>query len=210
MIDPDRLAWDKMDGLIPAIVQDSATGQLLMVGYMNRQALAATLDSGEVTFFSRSKDRLWRKGETSGNVLKVASLHGDCDGDALLVLAEPAGPTCHLGTDSCFGTEAPGAGWLGSLERIVAMRAGAAPEDSYTARLLAGGPGKAAQKVGEEGVEVALAAVSRDAAGLREEAGDLLFHLLVTLRSRDVSLASVIETLRQRHKPMRTGKEQSA
>ncbi|GLR47980.1 bifunctional phosphoribosyl-AMP cyclohydrolase/phosphoribosyl-ATP diphosphatase HisIE [Sphingomonas astaxanthinifaciens] len=206
----DSLAWDKMDGLLPAIVQDPATGQVLMLGYMDRAALAATLDSGLVTFFSRSKNRLWRKGETSGNVLKLVAVRADCDSDALLVSAQPQGPTCHTGTDSCFGTEPEGAGWLAALERIVATRAAASPQDSYTARLLADGPAKAAQKVGEEGVEVALAAVSRDPEGLTEEAADLLFHLLVTLRSRDVPLASVIERLALRHKSMRTGEEQSA
>lgn len=198
--DPSALAWDKMEGLLPAVVQDAETDQLLMLGYMDRAAVDATLVDGLVTFFSRSKQRLWRKGETSGNVLRLVSIAADCDGDALLVRAVPAGPTCHLGTVSCFGDEGTaGAGWLGTLERIVTERAGAAHDQSYTARLLADGPAKAAQKVGEEGVEVALAAVSRDAAGLREEAADLLFHLLVTLRSRDVSLSSVVDVLRRRH-----------
>lgn len=209
-MDPSTLAWDKMDGLLPAAVQDHASGQLLMLGYMNREALAATVESGFVTFFSRSKQWLWRKGETSGNVLRLVSLHPDCDGDALLVLADPQGPTCHLGTTSCFAGEASGAGWLTSLERIVGERAVADPAESYTARLLAEGPAKAAQKVGEEGVEVALAAVSRDPDGLAEEAADLLFHLLVTLRSRDVPLSAVLDKLQTRHKPMRTGQEQTS
>lgn len=193
------LAWDKMDGLLPAVVQDDQTDKLLMLGYMDRAALDATLADGLVTFFSRSKQRLWRKGESSGNVLRLVSLAADCDGDALLVRARPAGPTCHLGTDSCFGDQESGAGWLGSLERIVANRSSVDPEESYTARLLADGPARAAQKVGEEGVEVALAAVSRDADGLTEEAADLLFHLLVVLRSREVALANVISVLRNRH-----------
>lgn len=197
--DPSALAWDKMDGLIPAVVQDAQTDQVLMLGYMDRAALDATLADGLVTFFSRSKQRLWRKGESSGNVLRLVSLAADCDGDALLVRARPAGPTCHLGTDSCFGDQESGPGWLGRLERIVAARASADPGESYTARLLADGPAKAAQKVGEEGVEVALAAVSRDADGLTEEAADLLFHLLVALRSREVPLAAVISVLRNRH-----------
>jgi len=204
------LAWDKMDGLLPAIVQEDVTGQVLMLGYMNREALAATQASGFVTFYSRSKNRLWRKGETSGNGLQLVDIAADCDGDALLVRARPQGPTCHLGTASCFGGDAVGAGWLATLERIVAERAAADPATSYTARLLAEGPAKAAQKVGEEGVEVALAAVSRDADGLIEESADLLFHLLVTLKSRDVSLAQVVDRLRSRHKSMRTGEEQSA
>ncbi|GAA4009018.1 bifunctional phosphoribosyl-AMP cyclohydrolase/phosphoribosyl-ATP diphosphatase HisIE [Sphingomonas humi] len=197
--DPGALAWDKMDGLLPAVVQDAASGQLLMLGYMNREALEATLRDRLVTFFSRSNQRLWRKGETSGNTLALVGIARDCDGDALLVRATPAGPTCHLGTDSCFGDVPAGAGWLGTLEGIVAARAAASPAESYTAMLLSEGPSKAAQKVGEEGVEVALAAVSRDQQGLAEEAADLLFHLLVTLRSRDVPLARVVEILRDRH-----------
>lgn len=197
--DAAALAWEKMDGLLPAIVQDAASDQLLMLGYMDRTALETTLRDGLVTFFSRSKQRHWRKGESSGNVLRLVDIRADCDGDALLVRAHPTGPTCHLGTVSCFGDAPAGAGWLGRLERIVAERATADPQESYTARLLAGGPGKAAQKVGEEGVEVALAAVSRDEAGLAEEAADLLFHLLVTLRSRDVPLTRVVEILRARH-----------
>lgn len=199
-LDSATLAWDKMDGLLPAVVQDAETDQLLMLGYMDRSALETTIEDGLVTFFSRSKQRLWRKGESSGNVLKLVSIEADCDSDALLVRARPAGPTCHLGTVSCFGdTLTAGAGWLGQLERIIAERASASTENSYTARLLADGPAKAAQKVGEEGVEVALAAVSRDPDGLAEEAADLLFHLLVALRSREVPLGRVVEILQGRH-----------
>jgi phosphoribosyl-ATP pyrophosphohydrolase/phosphoribosyl-AMP cyclohydrolase len=198
-LDVATLAWDKMDGLLPAVVQDSDTGQVLMLGYMDRAALEVTLADRLVTFFSRSKQRQWRKGETSGNVLRLVDVASDCDSDALLVRAKPAGPTCHLGANSCFGGEPEGSGWLGRLEKIIAERAVADPAQSYTARLLADGPGKAAQKVGEEGVEVALAAVSRDTEGLTEEAADLLFHLLVTLRSRDVELVQVIDVLRDRH-----------
>lgn len=197
--DPGTLAWDKMDGLIPAIVQDESTDQVLMLGYMNREAVRTTIEDGLVTFYSRSKRRLWRKGESSGNVLRLASLSSDCDADTLLVRAHPAGPTCHLGTQSCFGETGGGAGWLGTLERIVSERANADPAHSYTASLLVHGPAKAAQKVGEEGVEVALAAVSRDSDGLTEEAADLLFHLLVALKSRDVGLADVTSVLRARH-----------
>jgi phosphoribosyl-ATP pyrophosphohydrolase/phosphoribosyl-AMP cyclohydrolase len=209
-LDPDTLAWNKMDGLLPAVVQDASDGTVLMLGYMSRTALEATLRDGLVTFFSRSKHRLWRKGESSGNLLRLVAVQTDCDGDALLILADPQGPTCHLGRRSCFDADAPGVAWLGTLERIVADRAGAPPETSYTARLLAGGPAKAAQKVGEEGVEVALAAVSRDEDGLTEEAADLLFHLAVLLRSRDVPLSAVVDRLRSRHALMRTGHEQSA
>jgi phosphoribosyl-ATP pyrophosphohydrolase/phosphoribosyl-AMP cyclohydrolase len=210
MIDPESLAWDKMDGLLPAIVQDAADGTTLMLGYMDRAALGATLRDGLVTFFSRSKGRLWRKGESSGNVLRLVAIHPDCDNDALLVMAAPEGPTCHLGRRSCFDAEGPGAAWLSTLEQIVADRASASPETSYTARLLGEGIAKVAQKVGEEGVEVALAAVGRDVDGLTEEAADLLFHLLVLLRSRDVPLTAVTDRLRSRHAPARTGREQRA
>ncbi len=194
------LAWEKMEGLLPAAVQDAATGRLLMLGYMSREALAATLASGFATFHSRSKGRLWQKGETSGNRLAVRAVHEDCDGDALLVLADPQGPTCHLGTQSCFGGEGPdGPGWLAALSRVVAERAATGGEGSYTSRLLAEGSAKIAQKVGEEGVEVALAAVTRDAAGCAEETADLLYHLAVLMQDRGFSWEDVIAVLRKRH-----------
>jgi phosphoribosyl-ATP pyrophosphohydrolase/phosphoribosyl-AMP cyclohydrolase len=198
--DIDSLAWDKMGGLLPATVQDKATGQVLMLGYMSREALAATLETGLATFHSRSRGRLWQKGETSGNALRVREILADCDADALLVRAEPAGPTCHLGTTSCFGSEdAQGAGFLASLSRIVADRAGADPAQSYTARLLADGPAKVAQKVGEEGVELALAAVSRDREGCIQEAADLLYHLIVLMEARGFGWDGVTDVLRRRH-----------
>lgn len=209
-LNPDALAWGKMDGLLPVVVQDASTSVVLMLGYMNRAALAATQRDGLVTFYSRSKQRLWRKGETSGNLLNLVAIRTDCDSDALLIAAQPAGPTCHLGTDSCFDAQPEGAAWLASLERIVAQRASAAPADSYTARLLAEGLPKVAQKVGEEGVEVALAAVTRDSDGVKEEAADLLFHLLVLLRSREISLGAVVDCLRERHRQAGTGEEQGA
>lgn len=196
----EALAWEKMDGLLPAAVQDAATGQLLMLGYMNRMALAATLSTSKVTFYSRSKQRLWQKGETSGNVLRLVSVTPDCDGDALLVKAEPQGPICHLGTVSCFGAGgAEGVGFLAQLSRIVHARASADPAQSYTARLLAGGPAEVAQKVGEEGVELALAAVSRDREGCIEEAADLIYHLTVLMEARDFGWEDVTAVLRKRH-----------
>ena len=196
----DGLAWDKMDGLLPAVVQDEASGAVLMLGYMNRAALAASLDSGRVTFWSRSKARLWTKGESSGHYLALASVHGDCDDDALLVRAIPHGPTCHLGTASCFGTaEVDGSAWLGTLASIVADRAKSADPASYTARLLAEGLPKIAQKVGEEGVEVALAAVTRDNDGLAEEAADLLYHLTVLMQARGLGWNAVTSRLKARH-----------
>ncbi len=199
--DLDALDWAKQDGLIPAIVQDAKSAQVLMLGYMSREALAATLETGFVTFFSRSKGRLWQKGETSGNRLALGAVHTDCDQDALLVLATPAGPTCHLGTASCFATQgAPGPAWLAELARIVHDRASAAPEESYTARLLAAGLPRIAQKVGEEGVETALAAVTADDQALTGEMADLLYHLTVLLEARGLAWTDVTSMLQDRHR----------
>jgi phosphoribosyl-AMP cyclohydrolase / phosphoribosyl-ATP pyrophosphohydrolase len=197
--DIDSLDWEKMDGLLPAVIQDSATGQVLMLGYMSRDSLAATLEKGRAVFQSRSKGRLWEKGETSGNSLAVTEVRTDCDGDALLVRAEPAGPTCHLGTASCFAGDADGPGFLGALGRIVASRAASDPAESYTARLLADGAAKVAQKVGEEGVELALAAVSRDREGCIEETADLLYHVTVLMQARGFGWEDVAAVLRKRH-----------
>lgn len=199
--DLGALAWDKMDGLLPAIVQDAGTGQVLMLGYMNAEALEATLSSGFATFYSRSKGRLWQKGETSGNRLAVRGVFADCDEDALLVKAVPEGPTCHLGTTSCFSEEgADGVGFLTRLARIVHQRAESGDETSYTARLLGGDPARLAQKIGEEGVELALAAVTRDAAGCVEEAADLLYHLTVLMEAKGFSWDDVTAKLRERHR----------
>jgi phosphoribosyl-ATP pyrophosphohydrolase/phosphoribosyl-AMP cyclohydrolase len=194
------LAWDKMDGLIPAVVQDSATGQVLMLAYMNREALEATLRSGFATFYSRSRGRLWQKGETSGNRLAVRGVFADCDEDSVLVKADPAGPACHLGTTSCFTEEgADGVGFLAQLARIVHDRAEAGDETSYTARLLAEGTARIAQKIGEEGVELALAAVGRDKAGCVEETADLIYHLTVLMEARGFGWEDVAARLRDRH-----------
>ena len=194
----DALAWGKMDGLLPAIIQDAASGRVLMLGYMDRAALDRTIETGLATFHSRSKGRLWTKGETSGNHLAVRAIHADCDSDALLVLAEPAGPTCHTGAPSCFGAEPPGPGWLADLARIVAVRAEADPSESYTARLLASGKVRVAQKVGEEGVELALAAATGDREGAISEAADLMFHLTVLMRSAGFGWDEVMEEMRRR------------
>jgi phosphoribosyl-ATP pyrophosphohydrolase/phosphoribosyl-AMP cyclohydrolase len=195
----DGLAWDKMDGLLPAVVQDRRSARLLMLGYMNKEALAATLESGFVTFYSRSKQRLWQKGETSRNRLRLTAVHQDCDGDALLVLADPEGPTCHLGTTSCFGGEPDGPGWLDDLSAIVSERAISGDASSYTRKLLDSGLARIAQKIGEEGVEVSLAAVSRDAAGCAQEAADLLYHLTVLMEAKGFGWIDVIAVLKQRH-----------
>jgi phosphoribosyl-ATP pyrophosphohydrolase/phosphoribosyl-AMP cyclohydrolase len=195
------LAWDRMEGLLPAVVQDSATGQVLMLGYMDREALDATLATKFATFHSRSKGRLWQKGETSGNRLAVRGVFADCDGDALLVKAEPEGPACHLGTMSCFSEAgAEGVGFLAELARIVRDRAASGDQASYTVRLLAEGPARIAQKVGEEAVEVALAAVTRDAAGCAEEMADLLYHLVVLMEARGLTWEQVSAKLRERHR----------
>lgn len=193
----DALAWDKQGGLLPVIVQDAATLRVLMLGYMNRDALQATLESGQVTFFSRSRQRLWTKGESSGHVLQLVSVQTDCDDDTLLVLADPRGPTCHLQRESCF-PQAPG-GFLAELDALVARRERERPQGSYTTRLFEGGVRRIAQKVGEEGVETALAAVAQDEAALLGESADLLYHLLVLLRSRGLSLQDAVEVLKDRH-----------
>ena len=194
----DHLAWDKQGGLLPAIVQDADTLQVLMLGYMDRAALRATVDDGLVTFHSRSRQRQWRKGERSGNVLVLVDVQADCDADALLVRARPAGPTCHLGTDSCF----PGAGAdpLAALDRLLATRERERPDGRYTTGLFDAGVRAIAQKVGEEGVETALAAVAQDDDALLGEAADLVFHLLVLLRARGLSLDGVRGVLEQRRR----------
>lgn len=194
--DPDALDWNKGGGLLPAVVQDAASLRVLMLGYMDRAALAATLDRRLVTFFSRRKGRLWTKGGTSGHVLELVSIRADCDADALLVLARPHGPTCHLQRDSCFA-DAP-AGALAALDALLARREAERPEGSYSTRLFAGGVRRIAQKVGEEGVETALAAVAQDDAALLGEAADLAYHLLVLLRARGLGLADLERTLADR------------
>ena len=195
--DIDSLAWGKQGGLLPAIVQDASTLRVLMLGYMDRAALDTTLASGRVTFFSRSKARLWTKGEQSGHYLELVSIEADCDADTLLVMARPLGPTCHLQRDSCFPT-APG-DFLAQLQRLVARRERERPEGSYTTRLFESGVRAVAQKVGEEGVETALAAVAQDDAALAGEAADLLFHLAVLLQSRGMALGDAVAVLRARH-----------
>lgn len=192
------LAWDKQAGLLPTIVQDASNGRVLMLGYMDRAALAKTLESGQVTFFSRSKQRLWTKGEGSGHFLRLQSIETDCDGDTLLVQALPQGPTCHLGRASCFPA-APG-NFLADLDGVIAARERDRPEGSYSTRLFEAGTRRIAQKVGEEGVETALAAVAQDDAALLGESADLIYHLLVLLRARGLSLGDAVAVLEQRHR----------
>jgi phosphoribosyl-ATP pyrophosphohydrolase/phosphoribosyl-AMP cyclohydrolase len=192
-----RLDWEKQGELVPAVVQDAATLRVLMLGYMDRAAVHATCDTGHVTFFSRSKQRLWTKGESSGHFLDLVSIDVDCDADTLLVLARPHGPTCHLGRSSCF-PEAP-ANFLAELDALVAARERNRPPGSYTTRLFEGGIRRIAQKVGEEGVETALAAVAQDDDALLGESADLLYHLQVLLRARGRSLEDAVAVLRARH-----------
>lgn len=197
--DVSRIDFDKDGGLVPAIVQDVATLQVLMLAHMDRAALSETLESGEATFFSRSRGGRWRKGETSGNRLRVQNVCLDCDGDTLLVSVIPQGPTCHLGTTTCFGDGAPrGVGPLAALERTIQARANALASESWTAKLLAQGPRRIAQKVGEEGVECALAGAAGDAEELGAEAADLLYHLAVLLHARGLSYADVLAVLAER------------
>jgi phosphoribosyl-AMP cyclohydrolase / phosphoribosyl-ATP pyrophosphohydrolase len=187
-------------GLLPVVVQSVDDGAVLMLAWVNEAALEATLSSGDAHFWSRSRDSLWRKGETSGNVLHVESVAVDCDSDALLYRVRGAGPACHTGHRSCFDSiEQPDRISLAALERIIAGRVDAAPDESYTARLLAEAPRKPAAKVVEEAGEVAVAGLSEEADRVAEEAADLLYHLLVLLRSRDVSLANVEARLAARH-----------
>ena len=198
-VDIDAIDWKKSGGLVPAVVQHWRSGTVLMLGYLNRDALSQTLQSGKVTFWSRSKQRSWTKGETSGNFLMLRSIHIDCDHDTVLFLVEPTGPTCHLGSNSCFGDAAePSVAVLASLEDVIAQRDRERPADSYTTRLFESGIRRIAQKVGEEGLETALAAVAQDASSITSEAADLLYHLLVLLRARNVSLDDVAKELQTR------------
>ncbi len=201
--DIPRLAWSASDGLLPAVVQHATTGAVLMLGYMSREALRETLSQGRVVFYSRSRQRLWMKGESSGHFLDVVSITPDCDNDTLLVLAEPHGHVCHQGTATCFAGQPRAAAeelaFLAQLESVIAQRIADKPQGSYTAQLFAEGQSRIAQKIGEEGVEVALAAVADDDGKLVAEAADLLYHLLLLMKSRGLSLARVVHELESRH-----------
>ena len=202
MIDPDTLDFAKGDGLIPVVVQDAATLQVLTLAYMDRAALDETIASKEATFYSRSRGGRWRKGETSGDRLHVVSITPDCDSDALVLKVRPVGNACHLNRISCFGEEdAPGLGRIARLEQTISQRAAADPATSWTARLLAEGPKRVAQTVGEEGVETALAGAAGPDEELTSEAADLIYHLLVLLRSRNLVFQDVLDVLATRAKP---------
>ncbi|WOT06596.1 bifunctional phosphoribosyl-AMP cyclohydrolase/phosphoribosyl-ATP diphosphatase HisIE [Shewanella youngdeokensis] len=193
-----QLDWTKTDGLIPAVVQNHLTGKVLMLGYMDHAALDKTLTSGQVTFFSRSKQRLWTKGETSGNTLDLIAIDMDCDNDSLLVQVVPNGPTCHKGTQSCWqdGNAHP---FIDNLSTLIASRKGQDPKSSYTAYLFDRGTKRIAQKVGEEGLETALAAATNDIPELVDEASDLIYHLLVLLEDQSLSLEDITANLMKRH-----------
>jgi phosphoribosyl-AMP cyclohydrolase / phosphoribosyl-ATP pyrophosphohydrolase len=200
----ETLDWNKGDGLLPAIVQDAGSGAVLMLGYMNREALAATLATGDVTFWSRSKGRLWTKGESSGHFLKLKEIAADCDGDTLLITAQALGPACHKGTPTCWGESPPRAAaqqlaFLGFLEQLIAQRIATRPAGSYTAKLLDQGMRRIAQKVGEEGLELALAGVAQSDPEIIGEAADLVYHTLLLLKAKGLSLSQVVVELERRH-----------
>ncbi|MBB1314066.1 bifunctional phosphoribosyl-AMP cyclohydrolase/phosphoribosyl-ATP diphosphatase HisIE [Aliivibrio sp. SR45-2] len=198
-----RIDWEKVDGLVPAIIQDFSSSQVLMMGYMNQEALSKTLETEKVTFFSRTKNCLWTKGEESGNSLNLVNISLDCDNDTLLIKVKPVGPTCHTGTTTCWDgdkTEESQLVWLHQLEQLLAERKNADPDSSYTASLYARGTKRISQKVGEEGVEVALAATSGDKAELVCESADLMYHLFVLLQDQGLSFDDVINKLKERHK----------
>lgn len=196
-----KIDWQKMDGMIPAIVQSADTGRILMLAYMNETSLAKTLESGRVTFFSRSRQELWTKGETSGNTLEFVSLKADCDGDALLIQARPQGPVCHTGTQTCFGDDGgPPLEFLNQLSKVIDQRFTSADENSsYVAKLIAAGTDRMAQKVGEEAVETVIASKNGDLAAFENEAADLLFHLMVLLKAKGTSLENLTKVLATRH-----------
>jgi phosphoribosyl-ATP pyrophosphohydrolase/phosphoribosyl-AMP cyclohydrolase len=195
----DQIDFTKGNGLVPVVIQDSSTLQVLMVGYMNEKAFNKTNAERKVTFFSRSKNRLWTKGETSGNYLNVVDISTDCDNDSILIKAHPSGPTCHTGSTSCFGEETP-KGFIYKLEQIIYQRITDNAEESYTNKLYKKGINKIAQKVGEEAVELVIEAKDDNIDLFKNEAADLIYHLLILLRARGVNLQSIEEVLKERHK----------
>ena len=192
-----KLDWNKGEGLIPAVVQDATTQRVLMLGYMNQESFTQTLETGRVTFYNRSRQSIWVKGETSGNTLSVVDLKQDCDQDAILIQAKPEGPTCHRETGSCFDGELD---FLNTLENIIETRIKDGGENSYVNRLFASGLDRVAQKVGEEAVETVIAAKNDDLGNFENEAADLLFHLMVLLRKKDTKLSKLVTVLQKRHR----------
>ncbi len=196
-----KLDYSKLNGLVPAIIQDAVTKNVLMLGFMNDEAYNKTVETGKVTFFSRTKNRLWTKGEESGHFLNVVSIESDCDCDTLLIKVNPVGPTCHTGTDTCFGTENdPGISFLSYLQDFIEKRHREMPEGSYTTSLFNKGVNRMAQKVGEEAVETVIEATNGTIDGLIYEASDLLYHLIVLLTSKGLRLDTLSKELASRHK----------
>ncbi len=196
-IKPD---FNKMNGLVPAVIQDAATMQVLMVGFMNEEALQKTVNEGKVTFFSRSKNRLWTKGETSGNFLYVKEIKTDCDNDTLLITVDPAGPVCHLGTTTCFGENDSSKGFVYKLQKVINQRIDENAGDSYTNKLYRKGINKVAQKVGEEAVELVIEAKDNNDELFKNEAADLLYHYLILLKAKGFKLEDIEKVLEGRHK----------
>ena len=199
MIELQKLDFDKMNGLLPAAVMDVSSGQLLMIGFMNREALAKTIETGLVTFLSRTKNRLWTKGETSGNILTVREIKTDCDSDSLLIYAEPKGNVCHTGSYSCFGEEKKENDFITTLQNIIKDRKIKMPENSYTTSLFKSGIARISQKVGEEAVETVIASMKNDRNEIIEEASDLVYHLLVLLAQHEIDFKEIKENLAKRH-----------
>lgn len=199
MIDINKIDYDKMNGLVPAVITDNFTGQVLMLGFMNKEAVQKTIDEKKVTFYSRSKKRLWTKGETSGNYLNLVDIKIDCDNDTLLIAANPQGNTCHLDRYSCFGIEKENYLFLKYLDNLVKKRKEDLPENSYTTQLFRQGENRIIQKVGEEAVETVIAAKNNYREELINESADLLFHLLVMLAEKEIALSDVFGELEKRH-----------
>jgi phosphoribosyl-AMP cyclohydrolase / phosphoribosyl-ATP pyrophosphohydrolase len=200
MIEKSKIDYKKMNGLVPAIVVDSQTNQILMLGFMNEESLDKTIATGRVTFFSRSKNRLWTKGETSGNYLNLVDIKIDCDNDSLLLYVKPDGPTCHTGDYSCFGIEKSSITFLNQLSELIKQRKINLPEKSYTSKLFKEGTNRIIQKVGEEAIETIIAAKNRDRKEITEEVSDLVYHLLVMLAEQDIELEEIVSKLIERHK----------
>ena len=200
MIDINKVNFEKAGGLVPAIILDNSTGQVLMLGFMNEESLKKTVDEKKVVFYSRTKKRLWQKGETSGNYLNLVSISIDCDNDALLISVIPEGPTCHTGSYSCFNSvEKSNISFLDYLFNLIKQRKAELPEDSYTTKLFNKGPDKIAQKVGEEAVETIIAAKNRDREEIINESADLIYHLFVMLAEQDIELFEIADKLQSRH-----------
>jgi phosphoribosyl-AMP cyclohydrolase / phosphoribosyl-ATP pyrophosphohydrolase len=201
-LSPDKLNFDRLNGLVPAVIIDDNTGVVLMVGFMNNESLSITNATGKVTFYSRSRKQLWTKGENSGNFLNVVEIKSDCDDDTLLIRALPDGPTCHTGDYSCFKEDQyPGVSFINELYGIIQSRKKNMPKDSYTTKLFQQGENRIIQKVGEEAIETVIAAMDKNRKDLVNETSDLIYHLLVLLVEKDISIKEIAENLHKRHKP---------